>query len=441
MGALLDLGIDPQVFQAELAKLNLDGYELEITTKIVNGITGTDVSVILKDMHENGHESFGSIHDGPVHMDCDDHSQPHSHMHDHTGEHAHEHTHTHTHKDAGPSTEPAHHHTHSERNLKDISLIIDQSSLSDRVKAFSKAVFLEIAAAEAKVHNQDINEVHFHEVGAVDSIVDIVGAAICIDLLGVEKVYSSELHDGKGTIVCRHGTIPVPVPAVVEMLSGSGIPLISENIGTELVTPTGMALIKHMAKHYGQMPPMLVEKAGYGMGKRETGRFNALRVVMGSMYEEKSPEEDIVVLETNIDDMSPEILGYASSRLFAAGALDVFYTPIYMKKGRPAFMLTVLAKAETEKNLADIVLMETSTLGIRRTTCKRYCMQREVVTVDTRYGSARVKIASMDGFRKASPEYEDCRKIAETEGIPLARVYEAVMESAGEGLKSKVDEK
>ena len=425
MGALLDLGIDTRVFQQELAKLNLDGYELKITKKLVNGITGTDVSVILRDLNEECHEISlhvaredvchnKSIHGEPV---CKDH---------HEGNHSHSHTHD---------------HNHSERNLKDISLIIDQSSLSGWVKSFSKAVFLEIAAAEAKVHSKGINEVHFHEVGAVDSIVDIVGTAICMEILGVEKVYSSELHDGKGTIVCRHGTIPVPVPAVMEMLTGSGIPLISENIGTELVTPTGMALIKHMAKDYGQMPPMLADKAGYGMGKRETGKFNALRVVLGDMYEEKLTDEEIVVLETNIDDMSPEILGYAASKLFEAGALDVFYTPIYMKKGRPAFMLTVLSKTETENILADIVLMETSTLGIRRTTCKRHCMNREIITVETEYGKARVKVASKGDFGKASPEYEDCRKIAEAAGIPLTRVYEAVMNSAGEFLRGRVGKK
>lgn len=398
MGALLDLGIDKEAFRRELAKLNLDGYELIIKDKLVNGIKGTDVSVML-----------------------------------HVHEHQHSHSHSRSHNDSG--------HSHLMRNLDDINRIIDQSSLSERVKCFSKAVFLEIAAAEAKVHNKSINEVHFHEVGAVDSIVDIVGTAICIEMLDVDKVCSSELHDGKGTIKCQHGIIPVPVPAVMEMLAGSGIPLISEDIGTELVTPTGMALIKHMAQEFGRMPPMLVDKTGCGMGKRETGRFNALRVVMGTVVgtvnEDKLKEEEIIVLETNIDDMSPEILGYVSAKLFEAGALDVFYTPIYMKKGRPAFMLTVLSKNETEKKLADIVLMETSTLGIRRSVCSRYCMEREIVGVMTEFGEVRAKLASKGDFKKASPEYEDCRKIAEARGIPLSRVYEAVMEGARRFLDFK----
>lgn len=454
MGALLDLGIDIGAFRQELDKLGLEGYGLEITRKAVNGIVGTDVSVVLTDLHEADHETCDptpgdgdspshSSHSEPSNLEHHHHGHSHSHEHGDHGMHDHVHTdsaiHVHSHCDTHNGCQYT--HVHSERNLKDINLIIDRSSLSGRVKAFSKAVFLEIAAAEAKVHDRDIDEVHFHEVGAVDSIVDIVGTAICMEMLGIEKVCSSELHDGKGSIVCRHGTIPVPVPAVMEMLAGSGIPLISENVGTELVTPTGMALIKHMAKDFGQMPPMLVEKTGYGMGKRETGRFNALRAVLGNIYDEKQEAEEIVVLETNIDDMSPEILGYASSRLFEAGALDVFYTPIYMKKSRPAFMLTVLAKAEAEKKLADIVLKETSTLGIRRTTCKRYCMRREIVTVDTEYGTARVKVAALGDFRKASPEYEDCRKMAESAGIPLTGIYEAVMKNAEKYLQGKVDGK
>lgn len=408
IGALLDLGIDSGLFIEELSKLHLEGYELRICSKIKNGIKGTDFSVDLVEVPHS-------------------HGDGHSHSHEHEHTHKHEHNHDHSHGDS---------HSHSMRNLTDIEAIINHSGLSGYVKAFSKAVFLEIAKAEAKVHDMDINEVHFHEVGAVDSIVDIVGTAVCLELLGVEKVYSSVLHDGNGTIECRHGLIPVPVPAVMEMLSGSGIPLVSEDVATELVTPTGMALIKHMSEGFGKMPPITVQKTGYGMGKRETGRFNALRVIMGELYEEMADEE-IVILETNIDDMSPEILGYTSSRLFENGALDVFYTPIYMKKGRPATMLTVLADSAKEQQLSDMILQETTTLGIRRTTCKRYCMEREIVRLETEFGDMRVKVASKGDIKKASPEYEDCREIAQSKGIPIARVYEAAMESARRHLTGK----
>lgn len=397
IGALLDLGADEARLRKELSMLNLDGYELIIEKKASNGITGTDVTVLLEE------------------------------------EHAHDH---------------GHNNTHSERNLSDIVQIIDKSSLSQGVKEFGKAVFHEIAKAEAKVHGKGINEVHFHEVGAIDSIIDIVATAICLELLGVEKVYSSALHDGRGFIECRHGVIPVPVPAVMEMLSGSGIPLVSEEVGTELVTPTGMGLIKHISSSFGKMPPMVVGATGYGLGKRETGRLNALRVFLGEAYiddnkmEKNQGFDEIAVLETNIDDTSSEILGYATERLFKAGALDVYHTPIYMKKGRPAYLLTVLARPKDQDRLADIILTETSTLGVRRSFCERRCMKRDTVAVSTEYGEARVKIANFDevnyetddlgssGFHKAAPEYEDCRVIAEKSGLPLAKVYEMVMRNA-----------
>lgn len=421
MGALLDLGIEKEPFLKELSGLDLGGYRIEIGTKTANGIKGTDVNVILA---EAGQESAHGQEDG----------RGHSHSHD-------GHNHSHDGHD--------HQHTHGERGLADIEGILDRSRLSEKVKAFAKKVFREIAAAEAKVHGKPINEVHFHEVGAVDSIVDIAGTAICLQLLGVDRVYSSALHDGSGFIECRHGRIPVPVPAVLEMLNESGIPLISEDVGTELVTPTGMGLIKCLASGFGSRPPMLVEKTGYGLGKRDTGRLNALRVILGEAYEEKDaiaavhiaggaiggiggngPGDEVVVLETNIDDTTAEILGYAMAKLLDAGALDAFYTPVYMKKNRPAYMLTVLASPGAEDSLAEIILGETSTLGIRARSMKRYCMERSTLTVKTPFGDARLKVATLGGIQKASPEYEDCRKIAESAGLPLAKAYAMVAAEA-----------
>ncbi len=403
LGALLDLGIDADVFKRELDRLNLPGYVVHIERKLAKGIAGTDIDVILTQDDEGGN-----------HEHEDDHSR-----------HNHSHPHDHNHHSHGHES-----HGGTERSLGDIMAIINGSGLSQRIKDFSGRVFAEIAAAEARVHGKPIDEVHFHEVGAVDSIVDIAGTAICLELLGIDRVYASPLHDGKGFIECRHGIIPVPVPAVVEMLAGSGIPLISEDVPTELVTPTGMGIIKCLAESFGDRPDMRIDRTGYGIGKRETGRLNALRVFIGEPFGDASEGDEIVVMETNIDDSSPEIIGYTAEKLFDKGALDVFYTPIYMKKNRPAFMLTVLAHPEDEEMLANIILTETTTLGIRTSLSRRYCMERETVGVATAYGEARVKIASRGAFRKAAPEYEDCRRLAGLHGVPISKIYETVMENA-----------
>lgn len=404
LGALLDLGVDEQLLRKELNKLKLAGYKLAIGKSIKNGITGMDVNVILTNDEKNHH----------------DHSDNHNHEHGHT---THNSGHNHSHS-----------HAHHARNLKDIETLIDVSGISQGVKDFSKKVFREIAAAEAKVHDKDIYEVHFHEVGAVDSIVDIVGTAICLDLLGVDRVYASKLHDGHGFIKCQHGTIPVPVPAVMEILSGSGIPLIQTDINTELVTPTGMGIIKCLSSGFGSIPQMSVDKVGYGMGKRETGGFNALRLIMGTLDEtHKHTHGEIVLLETNIDDMNGEALGYTMERLFENGALDVFYAPIYMKKNRPAVMLTVVTRIQDEEKLVDTILRETTTLGIRRSSVKRYCMHREIIKVATEFGDVRVKVASRNGFTKYAPEYEDCKNIARTTGNTFIEVYNAVLKQVAEG--------
>lgn len=403
LGALIDLGIDKDIFKSELDKLNLAGYNIVIQKKIKNGITGTDVHVLINEEYEHLQEKIKS--------------------HEHEG---HDHNHHH-----GITTEHAvHTHSHCERNLNNIEELIDTSDLNQKVKEFSKTVFREIAKAEAKVHNKPIQEVHFHEVGAIDSIVDIVGTAICLDMLGIEKVFSSPLHDGKGFIQCQHGQLPVPVPAVMEMLTESRIPLITEDINTELVTPTGIGIIKCLTTAFGNMPAIMISKCGYGMGKRETGRFNALRIVMGTLAQGANNMEEVAMLETNIDDMSPELLGFVMEKLLDNGALDVFYTPIHMKKSRPAVMLSVVCRKENEEKLADIILKETTTLGIRRTFFDRYFMDREIVSVKTQFGDVRVKVASKGDLRKIAPEYEDCREIAKATGFAISRVYEIIVESS-----------
>ncbi len=424
LGALLDLGLDTNAFLRELDKLNVDGYSIEIKKVVKNGIAGTDVNVILHNQesegeHDNHHEHDHDHHDHDHHEHDHDHDNLHDHHHGHENDYHHDPEHNHT-----------HHHSHQERNLSDIENIINKSGLKPGVKAMSTRIFREIARAEAKVHGKDISEVHFHEVGAIDSIVDIIGACICIDMLGVERIYASELHEGKGFVKCAHGLLPVPVPAVMEMLCNSKIPLITEDIPFELVTPTGIGIIKMTCSAFGKMPAMAIEKTGYGMGKRNTGRFNALRAVVGTLYDQESvPNDEISILETNIDNMSPEILGYTMEKLMDSGALDVYYTPIYMKKTRPAVMLTVLAKYEDEKKFSDIIFNETTTLGIRVSRSARYCMNREFVKVNTMYGDVRIKIASIGDIHKYSPEYEDCKSIALKTGLSLTKVYELVNET------------
>ncbi|HEY9060158.1 MAG TPA: nickel pincer cofactor biosynthesis protein LarC [Pseudobacteroides sp.] len=427
VGALLDLGIDKELFLEELRKLNLGGCEVLIEKTTRQGIAGTDFNVIVneeyddlvKRMEQKGHlqTEMSLKHD-------QDHSHDVGHNNNNDGNHNHHHDHDHDHHH-DHSQDNSHHHEHG-RNLLDIEALIDASILKQSIKSISKKVFREIARAEAKVHNKSINEIHFHEVGAVDSIVDIVGTSICLDLLGVKEVYCSPLHDGQGFIECAHGIIPVPVPAVMEILANSQIPLVIEDVKTELITPTGAGIVKTLCRNFGSMPVMIIDKVGYGFGKRETGRLNALRVVLGTILSHDSLMEDMVLLETNIDDTTSEILGFTMEKLLEHGAADVYYTSIYMKKNRPAYMLSVLCKKQLEEKMADIILRETSTIGVRRSVVKRHVMDREVVKINTGFGDVRVKISTRGNVKKVTPEYEDCKDIALKTGMPLIAVYEQV---------------
>lgn len=384
VAALLGLGVDFEYFKNEIAKLGVAEYNLNLSRKVSNGICVNDFNVDIIEEH-------------CVHANNGD---PHC-------------------------------HSHAARNLHDIEKIIDSSSLSEKVKLLSKNIFREVAAAEASVHNKSINDIHFHEVGALDSIIDIVGIAICIEALEVDEVYSSVLHEGSGFVKCEHGILPVPVPAVAKMLEGSNIPVVQEDIPTELITPTGMAIIKVLSSQFGEMPQMRINKVSYGSGKRETGRLNALRVFLGETSSDNRTnkyndqyKEEILVLETNIDDMTSEALGYAAEKLFEKGALDVFFTPVYMKKGRPAVKLTVISDPCSEDEMVRIILSETTTIGIRRYETKRYFMNREIIIVQTTFGKVRVKRAWAGNIEKFSPEYEDCREIAQKHGIPIQEVFD-----------------
>ncbi len=367
LGALLEIVGDEKYLRKELEKLNLEGYKIEITKKVKNGITGTYVDVILEHHHKHEHE---------------------------------------------------HHHEH--RNLEEIYKIIDNSTIAEQSKELAKKIFMRVAKAESKVHNKPLNEIHFHEVGAIDSIIDIVGTAILINKINPDKIISSIVNDGYGFIECAHGTISVPVPATSEIFANSQTKWKQIDIDTELVTPTGAAIISELATEFTTLPAMVTEKIGWGVGTKELSIPNILKVYYGEI-EDKN--ETFTVMETNIDDCSGEVLGYCQEKLFENGALDVFYTPIFMKKNRPAYRLTVACKKEDLYKLQNIIFQETTTIGIRYRFENRTELGRELIEIETKYGKIKAKKVNNNGQIHIYPEYESIKEIAEQNQIPLKELY------------------
>lgn len=314
-----------------------------------------------------------------------------------------------------------------ERNLSDINTLLNESDLSGNVKRIAKEVFLKVAAAEAKVHGKDINDVHFHEVGATDSIMDIVGAAVLLDMLRPDKVMCGKLTEGTGTVECAHGILPVPAPATAEICASNNLPLaICEEEG-EMVTPTGAAILAQAVDEVGPMPPLRNIRIGYGAGKKDFTRPNILRVFYGEIEEEKV---DAWVLETNIDDMTGEEVAFVMAKLFTEGALDVWFDTIQMKKNRPAVKLSVLCDKRDIEKTERLIFEETSTIGIRRYSVERTTLRREVKEVSTIYGTVRVKVSYIGDSKKLAPEYDDCKKLALQKGVPFREVYRAAMKNA-----------
>ena len=375
LGAMIDLGVDKNYLINELTKLNIDGYSIEIKKALKNGIQGTKVDVLL---------------------------------------HNHEHEHT---------------HTHCHRNLNDIQKIINSSSLNEKVKKLSLDMFKKVAEAEAKVHGKSITEVHFHEVGAIDSIIDIVGAAICFDYLNVDKIISSTVELGKGFVECAHGIIPVPAPATVEILKG--IPVKSGIIPFEATTPTGAAILAVNASDFTDNTDFVIEKIGYGVGNRDGKIPNVLRVFLGKKIGQNDNNQNNIfdveneyIIECNIDDMNPEIYSYVVEKLFACGASDVYMTNILMKKGRPSIKLSVLCNKNIEDKVKEILFKETSTLGVRKYEVQKNILKRENSIIETKFGNIRLKKAYWGNkVLKSKLEYEDCRRISEKNNIPLIEVY------------------
>jgi uncharacterized protein (TIGR00299 family) protein len=320
------------------------------------------------------------------------------------------------------------------RHLSDIEKIISNADLSEAVQRRAIAIFRRLAEAEAKVHGIGVEKVHFHEVGALDAIVDIVGASVGFEMLGIERFICSKVHVGSGFVEIAHGKYPIPPPAVAELLEG--IPFYSTEITGELATPTGVAIISTVSDSFGVMPEMIVERTGYGAGTREYEKFpNVLRMMIGETAgasTAKSGAQELIMLETNIDDLSPQILGYVMERAFELGALDCWFTPIQMKKNRPAAMLSVLCEPGSKTVLTDLIYTETSTLGIRVKPVERECIEREIITVETVYGLIDIKIGTIDGrVVNAMPEYDHVRIAALQNGIPFKNVREAALAALG----------
>jgi hypothetical protein len=376
LGALVDLGLDVADLQRGLASLPVEGFEIRAEPVKRQGIRATRIHIIVdetKDVH---------------------------------------------------------------RHLKDLYAILDGSQLPERVRARSREAFRRIAEAEAQVHRRPVEQIHFHEVGCLDAIVDVAGTMLGVELLGIERVIASPLAVGEGTVHCRHGELPVPAPATAEILKG--VPIYSGGIQAELTTPTGAAIITTLAERFGSLPPLRARAIGYGAGQREIpGQTNCLRVILGEPFAEPpaAPMGDFIahtesqtlyLLETEIDDMNPELFSALIERLFALDALDVHWTPVQMKKNRPGVSLQVLVDLEHRDAAATAIFRETSTFGLRVLPVERHCLRRSFDSVTTPFGPVRVKIGYWgDEILKVTPEYEECRRLAASKGVPLGRIYQA----------------
>ncbi len=374
IGALIDAGVDPALFKQQLSLLDVAGYTIVFETVARSGISATYARV--QTAHEQAH-----------------------------------------------------------RHLSDILKIIYDSRLSGSVKDCAAAIFARLAEAEARVHNEPIEKIHFHEVGALDAIIDVVGAAICFDLLGIEHFVSSAFHVGSGMIDMAHGRFPVPPPAVTELLKGA--PFYSTDVKGELLTPTGAAIITTVCSEFGALPQLKLEHTGYGAGTREYEKFpNVLRVLIGETVDSQRDDVKLWMVETNVDDMSPQVFGHVMERALESGALDCYFTPIQMKKNRPGVLLSILCREDEREKFMDLLFAETTTLGIRSYQVERRALQRHTVRVETQYGPIDVKVAQVNGhIVKEMPEYEQCRQAARNANVPLRIVEEAARNAFAETAK------
>jgi pyridinium-3,5-bisthiocarboxylic acid mononucleotide nickel chelatase len=368
LGAMIAAGVEPEVFKNQLSLLGVEGYQIDFETVDRSGISSTYARV------QTSHE-------------------------------------------------------HAHRHLSDVLKIIYDSRLSAGVKDRAAKIFSRLAEAEARVHNEPIEHLHFHEVGALDAIIDVVGAAICFELLKIDRFVSSPLHVGSGTVEMDHGRFPIPPPAVAELLKG--VPFYSTDIIGELVTPTGAAIITTVCSEFGPIPRIRLDHTGYGAGTREYKKFpNVLRVLLGEELSPASEQEHLWMIETNMDDISPQILGHVMERAFDLGALDCYFTSVQMKKNRPGVLLSILCRDEQRATLSEMLFAETTTLGVRAYEVERRALDRSMVRVETQYGPIDVKVARLNGHVvKEMPEYEQCRQAAREANVPLRVVEEAARQA------------
>jgi pyridinium-3,5-bisthiocarboxylic acid mononucleotide nickel chelatase len=451
LGALLDAGVPFALFEKTVGDLNV-GATLEISRVDRGGISATKLDVVVdgeKDMPRE--EYWKAVASGQLPVASETagaggqglgasaqsataHAHTHSNSHGNVAEHVHSHEHSHKHDHPHEHTPSAKDHAHPHgRHLSDILKIINAAPLSERVKQLSGEIFLALGAAEAKIHNVPLEQIHFHEVGAADAIVDIVCAAVGAEALAVDRFLCSPLNVGGGTVQCAHGTMPVPAPATLELLQGA--PIYSGEIQKELVTPTGAAIVKVLASSFESRPAMTTEQIGYGAGSRNFQKHaNVLRISVGeaadlaATAEKLGEEQEIAILEANLDDLNPQLIGYIMELAFAEGALDVFTTPVQMKKNRPGTVLTILASLEREPSMRALLFRESSTLGVRVRREKRYALPRHHEAVVTPWGEVRMKIAGLNGSPpQYAPEYEDCRRIAVEHHVPLKHVMQEAL--------------
>jgi pyridinium-3,5-bisthiocarboxylic acid mononucleotide nickel chelatase len=404
LGALIDAGVSPKLLEDTVKALDI-GARLEISKVVRGGISATKVDVYANGEKDLPREVFLEQQEN-----------------DHANEHAHGHGH--------PHSGDSHDHEHG-RTLREIRHIIEKAAISSTAKATAIEIFEALGQAEAEIHNTSIDQVHFHEVGAVDAMVDIVCAAVGAESLAVHEWVCSPLNVGGGTVNCAHGTLPVPAPATLKLLRDA--PVYSSGPQVELVTPTGAAIVKSLSARFAPFPAMKIGKSGYGAGTRDFPEHpNLLRITIGEADPTGQPytsSDRIMVLEANLDDLSPQVLAYAMERLLAEGALDVFSVPVQMKKSRPGALLTVLAKLEDANRLTKTIFAETTTLGVRRREEQRLTLSRRWETVDTTWGPVRIKIANMNGsVSNYAPEYEDCRTLAEAKHVPLRTVMQEAIQ-------------
>ena len=446
VAALLDLGVSLEVLEKGLRRLPVEGFRIRAVRDRQGALTGTrlDVLVIEEDGRERMADHTGFSKEG---SEGSSSHASHSHGHSHPS-----HSHPHPH-----DPHPAHHHHHGHasfphRPYREVRALLEQADLPSRVKETALEAFRRLAEAEAKVHGVPVEEVTFHEVGAVDSIVDVVAACLALEELGWPRVLGSVVTDGTGTVQTAHGELPVPVPATVEILAKRSIPVRQCGEPHELVTPTGAALIATLVQQFGPMPLMRWERVGYGLGHRENRfRPNVLRVIAGTLEEEEKAGEttatlrtlqweEVEVLETNLDDASPELVGALTQRLFREGALDVWTTPIGMKKQRPGILLSVLCRPEQRERLVSVLLQESTTFGVRGSRWQRWALDRGWTDIRTKFGVVIVKLGFWNGrIVQAQPEFDSCMQVAEEQGVSVREVFAVAMGECGKLLGQRQD--